>query len=77
MSRFPFNSGRIISESKHVKDAVKIYCDELTSELLSLLSSQVDRSQCVCVLGELSAPLDCISNPFPFMADKVIYPTCH
>ncbi len=77
----PFNSGRIISESKHAKDAVKICSDETdicqASEPVILPDGRVE-SVCVCVcFGELSATLYSVSDLFPFMPDKVIYPTCH
>lgn len=52
--RLPFNVGRIISESKHAGNAVKISGMKLTSaRSLNVFSSQMDRSvhevQCVCV----------------------------
>lgn len=55
--RLPFNSGRIISESKHAKDAVKISGDETdicqASEPVILPDGQESAGggECTCVFG--------------------------
>lgn len=78
--RFPFNAGMIISETKHAEDAVKISGSKTdicrVSESVILPDGQESAGVGVCVLGGLSAPLYSGSNPFSFMPDKVIHPTC-
>lgn len=77
----------MISESKHAGAMPsKSPAMKLTSvKPLNMFSSQMDRSRqevervclCVCGLGGLTVPLYSVSNPFPFVPDKVINPICH